>query len=65
MPWLTVRKGSVKMKINYLKWLLYMLVAIIFGLVVSHFSDTFGSPNEVTTSIIASLALLRTCKEDE
>lgn len=52
------------MKINYLKWLLYVLVAIIFGLVVSHFYDAAGSPSEVTTSIIASLALLRTCKED-
>ena len=52
------------MKINYLKWLLYVLVAIIFGLVFSHFSDTFGSPSELTTAIIASLALLRTCKED-
>ena len=51
------------MKINYLKWLLFVFVAIIFGLVVSRFSDT--SFYESTTMIIASLALLRTCKEEK
>lgn len=52
------------MKTNYLKWLLFVFVAVIFGLVVSHFSDT-TSFYESTTMIIASLALLRTCKEED
>lgn len=53
------------MRINYLKWLLFVFIAVIFGLVVSHFSITNSSFYETTTMIIASLALLRTCKEEE
>ena len=53
------------MKTNYLKWLLFVFVAVIFGLFVSYFSITNSSFYESTTMIIASLALLRTCKEEE
>lgn len=52
------------MKTNYLEWLLFAFVAIIFGIMVSHFSET-TSFNDSTTTIMASIALLRTCKEEK
>jgi hypothetical protein len=66
MKQLSVRyfRGGRLMKTNYLKWLLFVFTAVILGLVTSHFSDTI-SFYESTTMIIASLALLRTCKEEK
>ena len=46
----------------YIKWLIFVFVAIIVGMIVSHYSETV-SWHESTTMIIALLALLRSCEE--
>ena len=47
---------------QYLHWLILVIISSILGLIFSHFFD--ASPEEVAASTMASLALLRTCKED-
>lgn len=48
---------------QYFKWLIFLIIACLLGLIFSRFID--GTPQEITITIIASLALLRTCKEEK
>lgn len=48
---------------RYIKWLTFVFVSVLFGLIISHFSDK-TSFYESSAMIIASIALLRTCDDD-